>query len=83
MPPKKCWVDNHKSGKVTITAGDYEKANYRNLGDSKNLYLTVDTLQLACWFERLRAVYLDSYSLDCAHNLSAPRLAGNAFLKMF
>ena len=89
LPPKKCWVDKLKSGKVTITEADYEKAklifekfDWRNMGEHHDLYLTVDTLQLDCWFERLRAVCLDSYSLDCAQYLSAPHLAGDAFLKI-
>ena len=89
MPTKKCWIDKLKSGKVTITEADYEKAKLifekpdcRNMGDYNDLYLTVDTLQLACWFERLRAVCLDSYSLDCAQYLSAPHIPGDAFLKI-
>ena len=60
----------------------FEKFDCRNMGEYHDLYLTVDTLELACWFERLRAVCLDSYSLDCAQYLSAPHLAGDAFLKI-
>ncbi|XP_075244999.1 uncharacterized protein LOC142339108 [Convolutriloba macropyga] len=89
LPPKKFWVDKIKSGKVTITEGDYEKAKLifenlycRNMGDYHFLYLTDNTLQLAYWFAWLRAVCLDSYSLDCAQYLSAPHLAGDAFLKI-
>ena len=51
LPPKKCWVDKLKSGKVTITEADYEKAKLifekfdcRNMGEYHDLYLTVDTL---------------------------------------
>ena len=50
--------------------------------DYHDLYLTVDTLQPDCWFERQRAVCLDSYSLGCAQNLSAPHLVSDAFLKI-
>ena len=90
LPPKKCWVDKLKSGKVRITEADYETAKLifenfdcRNIGNHHDLHLTVDTLQLTCRFERLRAVSLDSYSLDYAQYLSAPHLAGDAFLKMW
>ena len=89
LPLKKCCVDKLKSGKVTITEDDckkakliFEKFDCRNMGDYHDLYLTVDTLQLACWFERLRAVCLDSYSLYCAQYQSAPHLAGDAVLKI-
>ena len=89
LPTKKCWVDELKSGKVTITEGDYKKAKLlfenfecRSMNDYHNLYLTVNTLQLARWFERLRAVRLDLYRLDCAQYLLAPRLAADAFLKI-
>ena len=64
LPPKKCWVDKLKSGKMTKSEADYEKAKLifekfycRNMGEYHDLYLTVDTLQLACWFQRLRAVW--------------------------
>ena len=89
LPPKKCWFDKLKSGKVTITEDDYLKAKLifenfecRSMGYHHILYLTVDNLQLARWFKRLRAVRLDSYSLECAQYLLAPQLAADAFLKI-
>ena len=85
LPPKKCWVDKLKSGKVTITEDDYEKAKLifekfdcRHMGDYHDLYLTVDTLQLACWFERLRAVCLVQLglcSISISTTLSGRRLS--------
>ena len=52
------------------------------MGDYHNLYLAVDTLQLACWFEQLRNVCLRAYELGCAQYLSAPHFAGDAFMKI-
>ena len=63
LPPKEFWVDKLKPGK--IIKEDYEKAKLifeefdcRKMSDYYDLYLTTDTLYLACWFERLRALCL-------------------------
>ena len=89
LPERRNWIDRLNYGNIAITKDDYELAKLiyhrfdcQDMGEYHDLYLTVDTLQLACWFERLRKTCLDLYSLDCAQYVSAPHLAGDAFVKI-
>ena len=91
LPPLSSWI-NSLSGKnniPSITKSELEKAqkifgNFDcfNLGDYHDLYLSVDTLQLADVFEKFRTLCFQTYGLDCAQYFSAPNLAGDAFLKI-
>ena len=89
LPERRFWTNSLQSGQIGISNEDYELAQIlferfqcKSMGDYHDLYLAVDTLQLACWFEQLRNVCLRAYELDCAQYLSAPHLAGDAFMKI-
>ena len=65
-----------------ISNNDYEHAqkvwntfNIKHLGDYHDLYVQVETLQLADIYENFRKVYLGIYHLDPAYFVSAPGLA--------
>ena len=51
------------------------------MGEYNDFYLKSDTLLLADVFESVRKMYLETYQLDPAKFLSAPRLAWQAALK--
>ena len=51
------------------------------MGEYHDFYLKSDTLLLADVFESVRKMYLETYQLDPAKFLSAPRLARQAALK--
>ena len=88
LAPLNSWI-NHCQVKTTYRLSQkLEKAqqifgNFDsfNLGDYHDLYLSVDTLQLADDFEKFRTLCFQRYGLDCAQYFSAPNLAGDAFLK--
>ena len=53
----------------------------QNFGAYQDLYLTTDTLLLACVFEQFRKVCYSTYALDFAQYYSAPNTAEDAFLR--
>ena len=44
----------------------YTRFGCHTLGEYSDLYLTTDTLILACVFEEFRRVCYETYKLDCA-----------------
>ena len=82
LPPLNKWKNTLAVGEVSITLENLAHANQvfrtfrcKALGDYHDLYLTTDTLLLACVFEKFRS------GLDCAQCFSAANLAGGAYLK--
>ena len=59
----------------------WEVFEIRNLGESHDLYVQIDTSLLADVFEKFRDPCIEIYGLDPSHFLSAPRLAWQASLK--
>ena len=55
----------------------------QNIADYHDLYLTRDTLLLACVFEASRDICYDTYGLDCAQYYGASNLSGDAFLEVW
>ena len=60
----------------------FDKFNCINLKQYHNLYLTCDTLLLACVFEEFSSITHASYRLDCAHHFTASNLVGDAFKRI-
>ena len=54
----------------------------KNLGEYHDLYVQLDTLQLADIFENFRDLFLKEYELDPAYFVTTPGLALEACLKM-
>ena len=54
----------------------------KTLGDYHDLYLTTNTLLLACAFETFHKVCYETYALDCCQYFSAANLAGDEYLKI-
>ena len=89
LPPLSEWKNTLHGGEVTISETDYNQAQTvfsifgcQNIGDYHDLYLTSDTLLLACVFEAFRDICYDTYGLDCAQYYGASNLSGDAFLKV-
>ena len=88
LPPLNKWKNTLAGGEVSITLENLAHANQvfrtfkcKKLGNYHDLYLTTDTLLLACVFEKFRKVCYETYGLDCAQYFSAANLAGDAYLK--
>ena len=80
LPDIQNWKNSPKDNIVDITLEEHEQHrklfrefNCANLKEFLELYLTGDVLQLACWFEALRAVFYETYGLDCVQFSSTPR----------
>ena len=56
--------------------------NIKNIGEYHDLYVQLDTAQLADVFENFRSVCLNEYELDPAYFVSTPGLALEAMLKI-
>ena len=89
LPPLSGWKNNLHGGDVTISKTDYNHAQRvlskfgcQNIGDYHDLYLTCDTLLLACVFEAFRDNCYDTYGLGCAEYYGASNLSGNVLLKV-
>ena len=89
LPKLEKWTNSLHGGQVSISAENLEQANKvfstfncRNLGDYHDIYLTVDTLLLACVVEEFRKVTYSTYGLDSAHYFTCSHLSGDAFLKV-
>ena len=59
----------------------WDTFNIKNLREYYDLYVQLDTFQLAEVYESFRDKCLEIYQLNPAHFLSAPRLAWQACLK--
>ena len=89
LPPLEKWVNSLDGDKIAISADNLVEAkevfnqfNCQNLRDYHDLYLSCDTLLLACVFEEFRSISYETYSLDCAHHFTASNLAGDAFKRV-
>ncbi len=89
LPEFSMWKNSLSGDEISITQSEFEQAlkvfnsfKCRNLKDYHDLYLTVDTLQLACVFEQFRRTPHKSYGLDAAQYFSASNLSGDAYLKL-
>ena len=86
LPPFKKWVNSLDGDKTANNADNLVEAKevftQFNLRDYHDLYLSCDTLLLACVFEEFRSISYETYSLDCAHHFTASNLAGDAFKLM-
>ena len=89
LPPLSAWGNSLEGEKISVSEEDlkhaqtvFDKFNCINLEQYHNLYLTCDTLLLACVFEDFRSITHASYGLDCAHHFTASNLAGDAFKRI-
>lgn len=87
LPKRRYFFNELKNNEITLDAYKYaqhvyEHFNCRNLGDLHDLYVTSDTLQLACVFENFRRMSIEAYKLDPVHYISAPGLGWDAALRM-
>ena len=86
LPDKESFYSNLYS--ENITDEDYkhvqkvrEVFKIKNLGEYHDVYVQSDTLLLADVYENFRNECIDTYKLDPAHFLSAPRLTWQVCLK--
>ena len=77
-----------QGGVVSVSEKEYQHAwlvytrlGCQTLGEYSDLYLTTDTLILACVFEEFRRVCYETYELDCAQYFTVSNLSGDAFLR--
>ena len=88
LPPFSAWGKSLKGGKINVSEDlqhaqtVFDKFNCINLEQYHNIYLTCDTLLLACVFEEFRSITHASYGLDCAHHFTASNLVGDAFMRI-
>ena len=59
----------------------YTRFGCQTLGEYSDLYLTTDTLILACVFEEFRRVCYETYKLDCALYFTVSNLSGDEFVR--
>ncbi len=78
-----------KGQEVSLTQSEFEQAlqvfntfKCRSLKDYHDVYLTVDTLQLACVFAHFRRTLHKFYGLDAVQYFPASHLSGDAYLKL-
>ena len=60
----------------------FSKFSCQIIGHYHELYLTSDSLLLACVFEVFRDICNDTYGMDCAQYYGASNLSENVFLKV-
>ena len=89
LPARELWGNSLQGGNVTTSEEEFHHAekvfstfNCIDLGDYHDLYLTCDTLQLACVSEEFRRMTISTYRLDSAHSFTCSNLSGDAFLKV-
>jgi hypothetical protein len=81
FPHRRYFFISLKDDVITEKEYEYGKHLYKdilqceNLGVCHDIYLTCDTLLLACVFEDFRRMALETYSLDLTYYYSAPGLA--------
>ena len=73
LPARHLWKNKLQGNEISVTESEwmharnvFSKFNCSNIGEYSDLYLTCDTLKLACVFEHFRKVCFDTYSVDCA-----------------
>ena len=89
LPARELWLDTLANGTVQLSEEEYQHAlkvfnrfSCSSIGDYHDLYLTSDTLILACVFEEFRSVCYECYGLDCTYYYTASNLSGDAYLKI-
>ena len=88
LPARDKWTNTLQGGVVSVSEKEYQHAwlvytrfGCQTLGEYSDLYLTTDTLILACVFEEFRRVCYETYKLDCAQYFTVSNLSGDAFLR--
>ena len=88
LPARDKWTNTLQGGVVSVSEKEYQHAwlvytrfGCQTLGEYSDLYLTTDTLILACVFEEFRRVCYETYKLDCAQYFTASNLSGDVFLR--
>ena len=83
------WTNSFQDVQVSISPENFQHATKvfqkfgsENLGSYHDLYLTTDTLLLACVVEQFRKVTLSTCGLDSVHYYTCSHLFGKAFLKV-
>ena len=89
LPPIQNWENSLDGDKIAINADKLVEAkevfnqfNCQNLRNYHDVYLSCDTLLLACVFEEFRYISHKTYGLDYAYYFSASNLAGDAFKRV-
>ena len=88
LPSIEKWTNSFQDGYVSITPGNLNMQNFfwklgcENLGSYHDLYLTTDTLLLACVVEHFRKVTYSTYGLDSAYYYTCSHVSGDVFLKV-
>ena len=89
LPDLAVWKNILKGDEVSLTQSEFEQAlqvfntfKCRSLKDYHDVYLTVDTLQLACVFAHFRRTLHKFYGLDAVQYFPASHLSGDAYLKL-
>jgi hypothetical protein len=77
LPPKEAFYSDLTAQHISQEDYDYgcevwTKSNCKTLGDYHNLYLLLDSVLLACVFQRYRKKSMDNYNLDVCHFISLP-----------
>ena len=89
LPSVEKRTNSLQDGQVLITPDDFQHATKvlqkfgcENLGSYHDLYLTTETLVLACVVEQFPKVTYSTYGLDSAHYYACSHLSGDASLKV-
>ena len=89
IPPLAQWKNSLLNNEISVTKEEFNHAKRvyatfkcKNMGEYHDIYLTCDTLLLACVFEQFRKVCNSTYGLDCAQFYTTSNLAGAAYLKI-
>ena len=88
LPACDKWFNTLQGDVVSVSKKEYQHAwlvyarfGCQTLGKYSDLYLTTDTLILACVFEEFRRVCYETYKLDCAQYFTVSNLSRDAFLR--
>ena len=88
LPARDKWNNTLQGGVFSVSEKEYlyawlvyNRFGCQTLGKYSDLYLTIDTLILACVFEEFRRVCYETYKLDCAQCFMVSNISGDAFLR--
>ena len=89
LPPLSEWRNRLQNDEISITEQQLEEAKHvfhtfgcQNMGDYHDLYLTCDTLLLACVTEEFRSSCYNTYGLDCLQYFTISNFCGDALMKV-
>ncbi len=74
---KECSIEDYLRAKLV-----WDKFECKTFQNYHDIYLQMDVVLLADFFEKFRDTFMETYNLDPAHYYSAPGLAQDAVLKM-